>query len=92
MLTMSGNMVSPSSYIPGTESRTDTETSFSGVTRYRPLGSHRWHHPLTHLQIEYMVIAFDDQTKNAKLSLRQTEILAKLSKIVSDLEHDAPDS
>ncbi|KAH0827873.1 glutamate-cysteine ligase-domain-containing protein [Lanmaoa asiatica] len=43
-------------------------------------------------EIEYMVIAFDDETKNAKLSLRQTEILAKLSKIVADLEDDTPDS
>ncbi|KAG9316626.1 hypothetical protein JVU11DRAFT_2680 [Chiua virens] len=42
--------------------------------------------------IEYMVIAFDDKTKNAKLSLRQTEILAKLSKIVTDLKDDVPDS
>lgn len=48
---------------------------------------------LTHLlQIEYMVVAFDDETKSAKLSLRQTEILAKLSKIVTDLEGDTPDS
>ena len=39
-----------------------------------------------------MVIAFDDETKNAKLSLRQTEILAKLSKIVSDLKGDTPAS
>lgn len=39
-----------------------------------------------------MVVAFDDATKNAKLSLRQTEILAKLSKIVTDLEDDNPDS
>lgn len=39
-----------------------------------------------------MVIAFDDKTKNAKVSLRQTEILEKLSKIVSDLKDDTPDS
>lgn len=44
------------------------------------------------LQIEYMVIAFDDETKNAKLSLRQTEILTKLSKSITDLEDDTPDS
>ncbi|KAG7098839.1 hypothetical protein E1B28_000743 [Marasmius oreades] len=36
-------------------------------------------------EIEYMVISFDDEKKNAKLSLRQTEILAKLSAIVSDI-------
>ncbi|KAH7888688.1 glutamate-cysteine ligase-domain-containing protein [Phlebopus sp. FC_14] len=43
-------------------------------------------------EVEYMVVAFDDQDKNAKLSLRQTEILAKLNKIVSDLSDDPPDS
>lgn len=43
-------------------------------------------------EVEYMVIVFDNETKNAKLSLRQTEILAKLSKIVSELEDDTPDS
>lgn len=39
-----------------------------------------------------MVIAFDDEAKNAKLSLRQTEILARLSKVVTGLENDTPDS
>ncbi|KAG8213939.1 GCLC protein [Butyriboletus roseoflavus] len=53
----------------------------------------RWLPLLTQLlQIEYMVIAFDDETKNAKLSLRQTEILAKLNTIVTGLEADTPDS
>lgn len=32
-----------------------------------------------------MVVLFDDEEKNAKLSLRQTEILAKLRDIVHDL-------
>ncbi|GBE81136.1 Glutamate--cysteine ligase [Sparassis crispa] len=40
-------------------------------------------------EIEYMVVQFDDQEKNAKLSLRQTEILAKLQAIVSDIATDA---
>lgn len=40
------------------------------------------------LKIEYMVVAFDDHEKNAKLSLRQTEILAKLQSIVSDIATD----
>ena len=35
-----------------------------------------------------MVAAFDDQDKNVKLSLRQTEILAKLQSIVSDIASD----
>ncbi|KAH7916569.1 glutamate-cysteine ligase-domain-containing protein [Hygrophoropsis aurantiaca] len=39
-------------------------------------------------EVEYMVISFDNEDKNAKLSLRQTEILAKLSKIVRDLSDD----
>jgi len=38
---------------------------------------------LTHLglrhQIEYLVIAFDEETKNACLSLRQAEILEAIS-------------
>ena len=32
-----------------------------------------------------MVVLFDKDEKNAKLSLRQTEILAKLGSIVSDI-------
>ncbi|TBU33641.1 glutamate-cysteine ligase catalytic subunit [Dichomitus squalens] len=39
-------------------------------------------------EIEYMVAAFDDQEKNVKLSLRQTEILAKLQSIVNDIASD----
>lgn len=38
-----------------------------------------------------MVISFDDEEKNAKLSLRQTEILAKLSTIVDDISAETPD-
>jgi glutamate--cysteine ligase catalytic subunit len=37
-----------------------------------------------------MVISFDDEEKNAKLSLRQTEILAKLSAIVSGICEGCP--
>jgi glutamate--cysteine ligase catalytic subunit len=37
------------------------------------------------LQIEYMVVAFDDEEKDARLSLRQTEILHKLGNVCSDL-------
>ncbi|KAJ8595689.1 GCS-domain-containing protein [Rhizopogon salebrosus TDB-379] len=39
-------------------------------------------------EVEYMVVTFDNEAKNAKLSLRQTEILAKLGKVVSDLTDD----
>lgn len=35
------------------------------------------------------MVAFDDETKNAKVSLRQQEILAKLSSIVDDLSADS---
>ena len=38
-----------------------------------------------------MVVAFDAETKNAKLSLRQSEILAKLGSICSDLSDEAGD-
>lgn len=41
-------------------------------------------------EIEYMVVAFDEQEKSAKLSLRQTEILAKLSDIVHDISAGCP--
>ncbi|KAG6866759.1 hypothetical protein C0991_011418 [Blastosporella zonata] len=41
-------------------------------------------------EIEYMVISFDEAQKNAKLSLRQTEILAKLSTIVNNICADCP--
>jgi glutamate--cysteine ligase catalytic subunit len=43
-------------------------------------------------QLEYMVVSFDDKTKSAKLSLRQGEILQKLSNIVSDLCEGCTDS
>ncbi|PBK73874.1 glutamate-cysteine ligase catalytic subunit [Armillaria solidipes] len=39
-------------------------------------------------EVEYMVVSFDDEAKNAKLSLRQTEILEKLSSIVDDICSD----
>lgn len=41
-------------------------------------------------KIEYMVVAFDDQEKSAKLSLRQTEILTKLNDIVHDISAGCP--
>ncbi|KAI6121726.1 glutamate-cysteine ligase-domain-containing protein [Pisolithus sp. B1] len=39
-------------------------------------------------EVEYMVVAFDDEKKNAKLSLRQTEILKELGNIVGTLSSD----
>ncbi|KAG1827846.1 glutamate-cysteine ligase catalytic subunit [Suillus subalutaceus] len=39
-------------------------------------------------EVEYMVVTFDDEEKNAKLSLRQTEILVKLNQVVGDLTDD----
>lgn len=38
------------------------------------------------LQIEYMVVSFDDENKRALLSLRQTEILMKLQSVTLDPE------
>jgi hypothetical protein len=40
---------------------------------------------ISYIQIEYMVVAFDNAERNAKLSLRQSEILAKLQQIVDDI-------
>ncbi|KAH8119161.1 glutamate-cysteine ligase catalytic subunit [Phellopilus nigrolimitatus] len=40
-------------------------------------------------EIEYLVVAFDAVEKNAKLSLRQSEILAKLGSICEDLSDEA---
>jgi len=36
------------------------------------------------IKVEYMVISFDKEEKNATLALRQTEVLAKLSSIAHD--------
>lgn len=36
-------------------------------------------------EVEYMVVSFDDETKTARLSLRQSEILKKLANVVEDL-------
>lgn len=36
-------------------------------------------------EIEYMVVAFDDEDRDARLSLRQTEILNKLGSVCDDL-------
>ena len=41
-------------------------------------------------EIEYIVVAFDDETKNAKLSLRQEEILKVLSASDSETREAAP--
>ncbi|KAG6885915.1 hypothetical protein C0993_007933 [Termitomyces sp. T159_Od127] len=41
-------------------------------------------------EIEYMVVSLDGDQKNAKLSLRQTEILAKLNTIVNDMSVNSP--
>lgn len=43
-------------------------------------------------EIEYMVVALDDETKTAKLSLRQTEILAKLQEIVLNISSETDSS
>lgn len=43
-------------------------------------------------EVEYMVVSFDDKEKNAKLSLRQTEILAKLNAIVDNIGADCPEN
>ncbi|OAX39116.1 glutamate-cysteine ligase catalytic subunit [Rhizopogon vinicolor AM-OR11-026] len=39
-------------------------------------------------EVEYMVITLDNETKNAKLSLRQTEVLQKLRNAKGDLTDD----
>ena len=41
------------------------------------------------MKVEYLVVAFDKDQKNAKLSLRQSEILAKLGSICNDLSDEA---
>ena len=38
-----------------------------------------------------MVVSFDHNEKNAKLSLRQTEILEKLNDVVNDMCADCPE-
>ncbi|QRV94293.1 glutamate-cysteine ligase catalytic subunit [Ceratobasidium sp. AG-Ba] len=41
-------------------------------------------------EIEYMVVSYDDENKNARLSLRQSEILAELQNVVLDLCNGSP--
>jgi len=43
------------------------------------------------LEVEYMVASFDNDAKNVKLSLRQSEILAKLQDIVDNISSNCPD-
>ncbi|KAJ7218105.1 glutamate-cysteine ligase catalytic subunit [Mycena pura] len=43
-------------------------------------------------EVEYMVVSMDAEAKDARLSLRQTEILQKLSSIVGSISSDCPDS
>ncbi|CEL60653.1 glutamate--cysteine ligase catalytic subunit [Rhizoctonia solani AG-1 IB] len=43
-------------------------------------------------EIEYIVVSYDDDNKNARLSLRQSEILAKLKDVVLDLCNGCPAS
>ena len=43
------------------------------------------------LEVEYLVASFDDGARNAKLSLQQAEILAKLATIVDDISSSCPD-
>ncbi|KAJ8486864.1 hypothetical protein ONZ45_g14525 [Pleurotus djamor] len=43
-------------------------------------------------EIEYMVVVLDEATKTARLSLRQTEILDKLSRIVDNITAGCPSS
>ncbi|KAI0730334.1 glutamate-cysteine ligase catalytic subunit [Fomitopsis betulina] len=43
-------------------------------------------------EIEYFVVSFDKEGKNARLSLRQTEILAKLTSITNDIASDRGES
>jgi len=43
-------------------------------------------------EVEYLVVGLDDERKDARLSLRQTEILEKLSSICGDISSDCPDS
>jgi len=43
-------------------------------------------------QIEYMVVAFDDKEKNAKISLCQEQVLATLEKVVTELRRADPEN
>ncbi|KAF4567620.1 hypothetical protein EYR40_006621 [Pleurotus pulmonarius] len=43
-------------------------------------------------EIEYMVVVLEDAAKSARLSLRQTEILDRLSRIVDDISSECPKS
>jgi hypothetical protein len=84
-------MESPSSCISGIGSKIDREMNSFGAMRC--VAFPRQHATALHclLKIEYMVVSLDNAEKNAKLSLRQTEILAKLSTIVGNICADCPE-
>jgi len=46
---------------------------------------------LSCLEVEYMVASFDNDARNVKLSLRQSEILAELQAIVDGISSNCPD-
>ena len=71
------------SSILGIARKTEMVTNFYGEMRCRTFPG--WLDKLTVLpKIEYMIVSFDNSTKNAMLSLRQTEILAKLNATVDE--------
>ena len=47
---------------------------------------------LTPTKVEYMVVSMDNESKNAKVSLRQTEILTKLHSIVDNICSECGDA
>lgn len=81
----------PSSYISGIVSRIDTVMNCFGATRHVGFSGSSGYGFMLSQKIEYMVVSFDNAERNAKLSLRQTEILAKLNTIVGDICADCPE-
>ncbi|KAJ7072365.1 glutamate-cysteine ligase catalytic subunit [Mycena amicta] len=80
----------------GTPMSWDNHVRFHGITQFLyiwdKLKDRHGDELLWGDEVEYMVVALDDERKDARLSLRQTEILEKLSSIVNDISSECPDS
>jgi hypothetical protein len=93
MQTTFGTTGSHSSCTSGTVSSPVLEISSSGGMRSVAIVFFDTTLILIHAlaQIEYIVVSFDDQNRDVKLSLRQSEILQKLSAVCKDLDANSPD-
>ena len=96
MLIMFAGMASRNSCIYGTDAKKNRDSSCYGATRYAStpfvtcgLGQNGT--PLPPPKVESMIFTSNDETKNAKLSLGQHDILEKLSSVANMIVPDNPE-